>query len=71
MARILLTLVPKPTPAHAHLSTHARRPSQLVQQYHDMLRGAPDLAALLELIAADFHARMELSARAPMSRCRY
>jgi hypothetical protein len=72
MARRLLSFVPKPTPAHARLSVDTQaRGTQLVHQFHVLTRLAPAMAAHLEHVAADLCARAELSARAPMSRCRY
>jgi hypothetical protein len=72
MARNLLSFMPKPTPAHARLSVDTQaRTSRLVQQFHVLTRVAPEMATYLEHVAADLHARAVLSARAPMSRCRY
>jgi hypothetical protein len=61
MARTLLSFVPRFRPAKAHLSINATL--RLVQHYHALQELAPDLAAHLEHVAADLHARAESSAR--------
>ena len=66
MARTLLSFVPKATPAKAPLNGHYRT-TRLVSHFQALLLLAPDLAAHLEHVATDLHARADVSMVGPVS----